>query len=372
MTFRTSLCEVLGIEYPIVQSGMGGVAGPELAAEVSNAGALGVLAGVMQPPEQIRADIRRIRTLTDRPFGVNLWLYAGLRPPPAAETVSDATMAAVQRPLDTFRARLGLPPASTRPAPPPDILDASVQVVLEERVPVLSTIFGPPDRAMAAECHRRGMKVIAMVATVDDARAVASAGCDAVIAQGAEAGGHRSTMEKTAAPEADAVGTIALVPQVAEAVDVPVIAAGGIADGRGLVAALALGAAGALLGTRFVATRESAAAEVWKKAILERDGRGTTLTDAFTGLWARTMRTAFTEEHRASGAPVLPALWQALAARDLYVAAVKANDGDYFPMYSGQSAGIIHDLPGAREVVQEIVREARAVMTSLDARVQTR
>jgi nitronate monooxygenase len=372
MTFRTALCDLLGIEYPIVQSGMGGVAGPELVAEVSRAGALGVLAGVLIPPDQIRDGIHRIRALTDRPFGVNLWLHTELRPPVPSERISDQTMAAAQGPLDTFRSRLGIPAASSRPAPPPDVIDAAIEVLLEERVPVLSTIFGPPDKALVGECHRRGVKVIAMVATVDDARTVAGHGCDVVIAQGTEAGGHRSTLAKTPAPETDAVGTMALVPQIVDAVDVPVVAAGGIANGRGLVAALALGAAGVLLGTRFVATRESAAADVWKKTVLERDGRSTTVTDAFTGLWARTMRTAFTEEHRASGAPVLPPLWQAMAARDVYVAAVKANDGDYFPMYSGQSAGLIHDLPGAAEVVEAVIREARAVLASLPSRVQTR
>jgi len=170
MTFRTALCDLLGIEYPIVQSGMGGVAGPELVAEVSRAGALGVLAGVLIPPDQIRDGIHRIRALTDRPFGVNLWLHTELRPPVPSERISDQTMAAAQGPLDTFRSRLGIPAASSRPASPPDVIDAAIEVILEERVPVLSTIFGPPDKALVGDCHRRGVKVIAMVATVDDAR----------------------------------------------------------------------------------------------------------------------------------------------------------------------------------------------------------
>jgi NAD(P)H-dependent flavin oxidoreductase YrpB (nitropropane dioxygenase family) len=114
MTFRTALCDLLGIEYPIVQSGMGGVAGPELVAEVSRAGGLGVLAGFLLTPDQIREGIRRIRAATDRPFGVNLWLHTALRPPVPSERISDATIAAAQRPLDTFRGRVGMPAASVQ------------------------------------------------------------------------------------------------------------------------------------------------------------------------------------------------------------------------------------------------------------------
>jgi len=147
--------------------------------------------------------------------------------------------------------------------------------------------------------------------------------------------------------------------------------AGGIADGRGLIAALALGASGVLLGTRFVATRESMAPEFWKKGLLEREADATTVTDAFTGQWARTLRNTFEREYRASGAPVLPSLLQSSAARDIYDAAVARRDGEYFPMYSGQSVGLIHNLPGAAEVVEAIVREARAVLADLPQRART-
>ncbi|MGH7268024.1 MAG: NAD(P)H-dependent flavin oxidoreductase, partial [Candidatus Rokuibacteriota bacterium] len=146
----------------------------------------------------------------------------------------------------------------------------------------------------------------------------------------------------------------------------------GIADGRGLVAAVALGAGGILLGTRFVATRESMAPEFWKKRLLEDDGSGTTLSDAFTGQWARVLRNTFATEYRASGAPVLPGLLQSAAARDVYDAAVRRQDPEYFHMYAGQSAGLIHDLPGAADVVQAIVGEARAVLAALPGRLRTR
>ena len=367
MTLRTSLCDLLGIEYPIVQSGMGSVAGPELAAEVSKAGGLGILGGLLKTADQLRDEIRQVRALTARPFGVNLWLHQELRPPVPAHAIADTTLAQAQGALNAFRARLGLPPSTARPAPPPDLIAEAFQVILDERVPVWSTIFGPPDRAMIDACHRRGIAVIAMVATAEDARTIVALGCDAVVAQGSEAGGHRATFAKPVSPETGAIGSMALIPQIVDAVSVPVIAAGGIADGRGLVAALALGAAGILMGTRFVATRESTAAEAWKKSLLERDGDSTTVTDVFTGLWARALRNRFTEEYRASGAPALPTLWQAAVARDISAEAIRAGDPDYFPMWSGQGVGLLHSLPGAGDVVETVVREAHAALDALAA-----
>jgi len=252
----------------------------------------------------------------------------------------------------------------------PNLIEEAFEVILEERAPVWSIGLGKPARDMVALCHERGMKVVAMAATVDDARAVASVGVDAVVAQGSEAGGHRSTWVKPASREAAQVGAMALLPQIVDAVSVPVVAAGGIADGRGIVAALALGAAGALLGTRFVATRDSMAAEFLKKAILEEGSEATTITDAFTGLYARTLRNAFTDRYAASGAPVLPPLLQHAAAQDIYAEAAKQQNREYFPMHVGQSAGLVHDLPGAAEVVETLVREARAALAALTERVQ--
>ena len=185
-----------------------------------------------------------------------------------------------------------------------------------------------------------------MAATVEDARELAAAGVDAIIAQGGEAGGHRSTWVKKPTPQHATIGTLVLVPQVVDAVRVPVIAAGGIADGRQVAAALVLGAAGVLLGTRFVATRESAAPPFYKQAVTAASSDGTRLTDAFTGLYARVLRNAYTEEYAASGAPVLPAVAQQIAARDVTAASAAQGRGDYFPMYAGQGAGLVRDLPG--------------------------
>jgi nitronate monooxygenase len=368
--FRTDLCDLLGIEYPILQSGMGGVAGPDLVAEVCEAGGLGILAGLNLTPDALRAGIARIRSLTRRPFGVNLWFHRAIRPPADPSTIPDATIGPVQQVLNGFRARLSLPAVTTRPDPLPDLVDAAFEVILDERVPVWSLGLGDPGPERVRRCHERGVKVVAMIATVEDARTVAAAGVDVVVAQGSEAGGHRSTWVKRESREAASIGTMALVPQVADAVSVPVVAAGGIADGRGLVGALALGASGILLGTRFVATRESGAPEFWKKALLERGSDATTVTDAFTGLYARTLVNTFNAEYAESGAPVLPPLLQARAAMDIYTESAKQETGAYYPMHTGQSVGLVHNLPGAGEVVRDIVREASAVLAALPGRVR--
>jgi nitronate monooxygenase len=361
---RTPLCDVLGIDYPIVQSGMGSAAGPELAGEVSRAGGLGIVAGLGTTADELRRRIRHVRSITDRPFGVNQWLHTELMPPVAAARVPEATMRTVQTQLNVFRSRLGIATTDAHAQAFPDLIEQAFALVLEERVPVWSIGLGNPTPDMVRRCHERGVKVMAMVATVDDARAVVASGVDIVVAQGGEAGGHRSTWVKRPREEA-AVATMTLVPQVVDAVRVPVLAAGGIADGRGLVAALALGAQGALLGTRFVATRESMATEVWKKRLLESDGATTTLSEAFTGLWARVLRNRFSEEYAASGAPVLPALMQQRAAQDVYTAATEQGDAEHLALYAGQSAGLVHDLPGAAEVVEAIAREARRVLERL-------
>ena len=367
--FRTPITDLLGIDVPILQSGMNRVAGPELAAEVSKAGGLGILAALRLGGEDLRRQIRCLRELTDRPFGVNHWLHPEVQTPVDPGTIPEERVREVQGTLNRFRDRLGLPETWERPPGLPDVLDEAFEVVLEERVPVWSVGVGDPGPERVRRCHERGIKVIAMATTVEDSRTLAASGVDAIVAQGGEAGGHRSVWKKGLSPEASAVGTLVLVPQVVEAVSVPVIAAGGIVDGRGLLAALALGAGGVMLGTRFVATRESMAPDAWKRALLERDGSETTLTNAFTGLYARVIQNSYVDEYTAAGTPTLPPLIHYHAAQDIYSAAVSKGDGDYFPLYSGQGLGLIHDLPGAAEVVARIVEEARAAMASLPVKL---
>ena len=358
----SSLCRLLNIRYPIVQSGMGRVAGPDLTAEVSRAGGLGILAGLNATPDDLREQIRRVRELTDRPFGVNLWLHPDLQPPIDPAALPPAQIAAVNAALNETRRTLGLAASDAAPPRRPDTIHAAIDVILDERVPVWSIGLGLPSDDMVARCRERGVKVMVMVANLDDARAADAGGADIIVAQGSEAGGHRSTWRADAP---SSVGTFALVPEVVDAVRVPVLAAGGVSDGRGVVAALALGAAGVLLGTRFVATRESTAPAFWKRRILESASDATVVTTAFTGLPARVLRNRFTDGYAASGAPALPGLIQAALEQDIWTAAVRGNQADYFPLYAGQGVGLIRDLPGAGEVVTAIVQEAESVLRSI-------
>ena len=264
--------------------------------------------------------------------------------------------------LNRARRLVGLPELDQVPPRRPDTIAASIDVILDERVPLWSIALGLPSSDLVARCHAGGARVMVMVANVDDARAAEGVDVDFIVAQGVEAGGHRSTWRADAPAN---VGTFALVPEIVDAVRLPVIAAGGIADGRGLVAALALGAAGVLMGTRFVATRESMAPEFWKQAIVKSASDATTVTTAFTGLPARVLRNRFATDYDQSGAPVLPGLLQSALQQDLWALALRENQPDYFPSYTGQSAGVIRDLPGAADVVAAIVEEAAAVMRRL-------
>jgi nitronate monooxygenase len=359
--FRTPLCDLLGIEVPILQSGMGRIAGPELAAEVCRAGGLGILAGLNVPADVLRKNIARIRALTSRPFGVNLWLHEAMQPPVDVRTLPPGDVRDAQAELNRYRAELGVESRSGGPDPVPDLIDEQVEAIIEAKVPVLSIGLGDPRQDRVARCRERGIRVMAMATTVEDARVLEASGVDVIVAQGGEAGGHRSTWVKPCSATASMVGTMTLVPEVVDSVRVPVVAAGGIADGRGLVAALALGAQGVLLGTRFVATRESMAVPFFKQAIVEGTADVTRVTDVFTGLYARGIQNRFIEEYERSEAPVLPPLAQANLAQDVYVAAAQKGDREHFPMFAGQSLGLIHDLPGAADVVRAMMEEAERV-----------
>lgn len=361
---RTDLCDLLGIRFPVLQAPMARVVTPEMVAEVARAGGLGFIPGVGLPPETLRQQIRRVMDLTDQPFGVNLILHPELQTPVQPDGISADRLRAIQRVLDRFRERLAIPPGDMRAPVVPAVVDEAFEVILEERVPVFSIGLGRPTPEMLTRCRSQGTKVMVMVATVADAVEVAALGIDAVIAQGGEAGGHRSTWVKRASPEMASIGTMALVPQVVDAVNVPVVAAGGIGDGRQLVAALALGASGVLMGTRFVATRESAAPAFYKQALIEQDSDRTTVTDAFTGLYARTLRSVFTEEYRSSGAPVIPVAQQGIVA-DITAASAQRGTGDYYPMYAGQGVGMIDDLPAAADVVGSVIAEAERALERL-------
>jgi nitronate monooxygenase len=335
----------------------GGWTTPELVSAVSNAGGFGSLAGAGVPPERLREEIRAVREKAAGPFGVNFLL--------APTGPGSRDVAAAQRFLDGFRGRLGLPPGETEIGPPPPSLEEQLEVVFEERVPVLSVALGDPGE-LVERAHAQDMLVMSMVTTVGDAVRAAEGGVDVVVAQGAEAGGHRSVVELGPGGEAPLVGTLALVPQVVDAVEVPVVAAGGISDGRGLVAALALGAVGAQMGTRFLLARESGAHPAYRRRLLAATEEDTVVTRVFTGRPARGLRNRFVEEYLSAGSEPLAWPLQRAAAGDIYEASQAADDGDYSPLLAGQGLRMLtEDGQGAAEILEEVVSEAGAVLSRL-------
>lgn len=350
---------MLGFSVPIVQSGMGGVAGPELAAAVSNAGGLGVMAALRLTPDRVRAGIADMRSRTGRPFGVNIWLHDDVRTPPDPAQVSDDVLRGSQSVFNEFRPRFGLEPTLAGPDRPADLVNDALEVMIEEQIPVFSAAIGVPEVGLVERFHSAGTKVVAMVATLDDARAAVTNGVDAVVAQGAESGGHRSFGQKHDRAEAIGESTLTLVPAIIDAVgaEVPVFGAGGIVDGRGLASMLALGADGVLLGSRFVATKESQASEMWKRRLTEGN-RSTALTDGFTGQWARVLQSEFTDVWASTGPEALPGLLQAAIGADVVGAARRLDDDQVQPLYAGAGVGVMSGIPGAGEVVTQMAAEA--------------
>lgn len=361
----TPLCELLRIRYPIIQAGMaGGITTPELVASVSNAGALGVLGASRLTPEQTRDQIRRIKALTNQPFGVNLVIAP---PEPNVQELQK-----VQKIFDQFRQELGIPlrEGAGEAALPSSRISEQLGVVFEEKVSVLS--FGLGDSArFVSEAHQIGAKVIAMITTVDEARKVADGGADIIIAQGSEAGGHRSTFALDQNGDAHLVGTIALIPQIVDAVMVPVVAAGGIMDGRGIAAALALGAQGASLGTRFLVAKESGAFQAYKQRLLRATEADTLVTKAFTGRPARSIRNRFITEFEKAG--IRPLAWplQGIVADDIYKEAELKNNADYFPILAGQGLRILREeQQTAAKIVEQLVRQTVQVIETSARLVQ--
>lgn len=370
MVLHTPLCDLLKIKHPVLQAPMATVAGPELVAKVSEAGGLGILAGTMVPPDDLRNRIRQIRQLTNKPFGVNLIWHDELLTPSEVKNITDEQVKQVQSILNQFRKELNLPANVTRPPDIPDLLQHAFEVILDENVPVFSVGLGNPLPDVVKRCHDKGIKVIAMIATVEDAKTVASSGVDVIVAQGSEAGGHRSTWKKRESKEAAAIGTLALVPQVVAAVRQPVVAAGGITDGRGLAAALALGATGVLMGTRFIATKESAAPAIHKKSLLTTSNDDTTVTDVFSGGYARVIKNKFTIEYEKQKAPIFPIFFQYIATQDIYRAAVENNDPSFYPLFAGQGIGSFNEMPGADEVVTSVVQDAKDIISGLQKNIK--
>jgi nitronate monooxygenase len=351
----TSFVSRLGLRYPIVQGPFGGgFSSPRLAAAVSNAGGLGSYGALGMTPEQIADIIAEIRGLTAAPFAVNLWVSPE---DPGARALSREAFEAALQPLRPFYAELGLEPPTFTPAAPVTF-EQQIGTLLDARPPVFSFIFGIPPAEVFKACRDRGIATMGTVTTVDEAVAVAEAGADVVVASGFEAGGHRASFLRSS--ESSLMGTFTLVPQVADAVRVPVVAAGGIADGRGIAAALTLGAEGVQIGTAFLACEESNAPPGHKEALLHAHATPTILTRAYTGRLARGLTNRLGETLH--GGPYLPYPMQGNLLRPLRVEAIKQGRIDLISMWAGQAAPLLKHRQ-AGELFEDLVTQTEHVLS---------
>ncbi len=311
MTLTTRLTKLLGIEHPIMQGGMAWTATAELSAAVGNAGGIGVIGAGHMPTDLLREQIRLAKALTDRPFGVNLMLLT------------------------------------------PHI-DDIVQMVIDERVPMVTTGAGNPGKYMAG-LKGAGIKVIPIVPSVALAKRMESIGADAIIGEGMEAGGHIGELT-----------TMVLIPQLVDAVDVPVVAAGGIADGRGVAAAFALGAEGVQLGTRFMCAEECTIHPAIKEQVLKAKDRDTVVTGRSTGHPVRVLKNKLARQIMELDRENKVEEIEALGAGKLALA-MRQGDTDMGSLMAGQSAAMVCRIEPAAAIVDELIRDAEAVMRRMDS-----
>jgi enoyl-[acyl-carrier protein] reductase II len=313
MTLHTPLCDLLGVRHPIMLAGMGGVSYAELVAAVSTAGGYGVLGMAGRTPDFIREEMRKVKGLTDKPFGVDLL------------------------------------------AASPESLTASVEIIIEEGATSFVAGLGIP-MPIIARLKAAGLKVMVVCGAVKHAVKAEQAGCDAVICQGGEGGGHTGL-----------VGTMPLVAQAVEAVKIPVVAAGGLYDGRGLAAALALGATGVWMGTRFIASQEAHAGELYRQAVVEAADEDTVRTRSYSGKPMRVKKNPYVEEWETRPADIQPFPMQAMLSSRAGVMGgiggqTEGLDPDKSCFAMGQSAGGVHDILPAGEIVRRLVAEAEAAI----------
>ncbi len=351
------LQDLFAIEHPILQAPMAGAATPALAAAVSRAGGLGALGCGEMAEAPLRAAVAEIRARTDKPFNLNFFLYPEPATPP--EVLARAT----QR-LQPWYDRLGLGPVPVPSGPrQPGFGPEKLRLVLDLAPSVVSFHFGLPAPDVMRALRGAGMTVIGTATNTAEARLLAAAGFDAVIAQGYEAGGHRGA-HQPGGRSGDGVGSLALVPQVVDAVSLPVIAAGGIGDGRGIAAALALGAAGVQLGTAFLLCPETATPSAWRAALRQARDSDTIVSDAISGRPARTRRSAYAlaMAQRHEPQPDFPTLY------DLTWPLVEAGPPEEasFDLW-GQAASLSRDLP-AGDLLAELIRQTEAALIRLTRR----
>jgi nitronate monooxygenase len=347
------LTELLGTEHPVVQAPMAGAATPELAAAVSEAGGLGSLGSAALTPADLGDQLGAFRALSARPVNLNFFCHE-------SPELQDAESARTG--FRSLYAEVGIGEPPTPVAPPIRFDSDRLAAVLDLRPEVVSFHFGLPDERAVGAIREAGSVVLGTATTVEEAVALEERGADVVIAQGAEAGGHRGSF--LVAGDEGPVGTLALVPQVVDAVDAPVLAAGGIVDGRGLVAAIALGAGGAQIGTAFLACPETAIHPLHREALLAARAESTTITRAISGRPARAIRNRITERR---GDEPLPFPAQLSLTGPLGAAAAERGSAAFLAMWAGQGAPLASELP-AGEVVAGIVAEAERVRAELATR----
>ena len=351
---ETEVCRLLTIEYPIIQAGMaGGPTTVELVVEVSNAGGLGTLGAAYMAPDALRQAIEEIQSKTSKPFGVNIF----------AAPVNDdfKRLAEVQKALSPFRSELDIKEIQSS-YQSPDWSEEQFAICVEKRVPIISTAFGCLSADQMKVAEEQQIKIVVMVTTVEEALQAEASGAHAVVAQGSEAGGHRSTFSLENHPLGAQIGTMALVPQIVDAIRIPVIAAGGITDGRGLVASLALGAQGVQIGTRFVGSKESGAHTAYKQSIFNSNEESTVVTKSFSGRPARGIKNRFIKEFEQIGIEPLPFPSQNTITKDLRAAAAKAHNPEFMSLWAGQSTRSLTKEVGAAEIVETIIEEAKAIV----------
>ncbi len=380
---HTRLCDILDIEYPVILAGMGGVATAELVAAISEAGGLGIVGAASMPPEEIARQVNRIRDLTSKPFGVDVLLPSGVAAPPpqprnGAPAAAGEPRPAPKSPRDLLPApyrefiagaerEFGLPEQT----PPEEMAQgmrrfggnfskSQVDAILELKVPVFASGLGNPAPYVEA-FHANGAKVIALVGNVKNARRVADGGTDVVVSQGTEAGGHTGR-----------IGTLALLPQVIDAVaPTPVVAAGGIGDGRGVAAALAAGADGVWVGTAFLVSREATWPQLLKDRILAATEEDTRVTRLYSGKTMRNINNPLIEYWESQKLDALPMGMQGIVSGEIMSSARKADKLELVMNPAGQISGMLHESRPAKEIFAEMVAGAAQILSEgLRARVQ--
>ena len=368
---RTKLCDMLGIEYPILSAGMGpsligeSTGAPvDLVVAVSEAGGLGVLGAAGYTVEQMRESIREIRDRTQKPFGVDLLLprqlveqgdreVQGPKEMPLSEVLKTLPEPYYEW-LQKVKEEMQLPDTDTTVRMDTTTMQPikAVKACIEEKVPLFCSGLGNPG-FMVEEAHANGMKVLGIAGNVKNVRRIAQSGVDMVVAQGYDAGGHTGR-----------IGTMSLLPQAIDAAaPVPVLAAGGIGDGRGIAAALAMGCPGVWIGTRFLATEEGGILDIQKQRILDATDEDTRRTYIYTGKTSRAIYNKFHDLWDQAGLDPLPFPMQITLASGLVDMFLKGNKLDYVAPFSGQVSGLIKEIKPARQVLEEMVEETVEILT---------